>query len=350
MALSILNGWRNESAMTASLLGISNGFKIYLANNRFYEINGHYWRLPLVKSFTGIMTENLSLNFQTSWSDAGGAILGKKIDSFVNSKFIKMLAGQSDAGFMPFICSDAWTQQKVSGEAQPVKVQLKFKAYNEDKLQCTNYNDILRFLIHICSPIKSATGKNEKNDPNSIYAGPVPEAGLGTQLAGTLNNAAAGGGKLINTAVAAGKSLASSEWNSIAQGLKNVVETADRTYNTIVAETGNGKNNGNFTVNLSLGDLIGLYEGSSKIHERSIEANVLSTDGPDKGKKVSKDYNIDWIITNFSFTPSRQFQMVNGLPKPLWMSFDLSLETRLSLSNKYVYNILMKDPLITHTG
>lgn len=60
---------------------------------------------------------------------------------------------------------------------------------------------------------------------------------------------------------------------------------------------------------------------------------------------------MDWIITNFSFIPSMQFEMVKEsdgeFPKPLWMDFDVSLETRLSLSNKYVYQTIIPQELTT---
>jgi hypothetical protein len=46
-----------------------------------------------------------------------------------------------------------------------------------------------------------------------------------------------------------------------------------------------------------------------------------------------------------------QFEMVkegkSEYPKPLWMDFDVTLETRLSLSNKYVYQTLITSDLAT---
>lgn len=46
-----------------------------------------------------------------------------------------------------------------------------------------------------------------------------------------------------------------------------------------------------------------------------------------------------------------QFEMVKEsdgeFPKPLWMDFDVSLETRLSLSNKYVYQTIIPQELTT---
>ena len=324
-----------DTAISSSLLGISNGFCITINKNRFWDINSPFWRLgTTLIGFNGIMLENLVLNFQTSWSDAGGAILGKKIDSLVNSKFIKMLAGQSDNGFRPFICSDAWTQQKVSGESQPVKVQLKFKAYNLNKMGCTNYNDILRFLIHICSPLKSATGKND------------PNVNLGTHIFNTLGDAAAGGSNLIGEAIGAATTFMNGDKSSVAAIAKNLVETVDSSYNKILSSTGNGKNNANFTVCLTIGDLNDNNGTARKINSNSkFKSKYLDTNH----KETSADFKLDWIITNFTFHPSMQFEMVKEsggtFPKPLWMDFEVSLETRLSLSNKYVYQTIIPQAL-----
>lgn len=326
-----------DMAKTNSYLGVGNGFCVSLFHNDFHKYNSDYWRIP-IENFSGIMLENLSLNFQTNWSDAGGAVIGKKIDSLVNSKFIKMLAGQSDNGFRPFICSDAWTQQKVSGEAQPVQVQLKFRAYNLDRMGCTNYNDIILFLTHICSPVKSSSSSN--NPPN--------RGGLGDDIASTLNNTVAGASNIVGTIVESGKTFVAGYSNQVGEGetaeqvaerknkfaaaAKSLVETADSTYNKIVSKTGAGKNNGNFTVDFTLGD---------KINKKNLYVNTMN----ENAERVTSEINIDWIVKSFSFTPSRQFQMVKeqgiSVPKPLWINFDLSLETRLSLSNRYIYNVLI---------
>ena len=73
--------------------------------------------------------------------------------------------------------------------------------------------------------------------------------------------------------------------------------------------------------------------------------NLYVNSQNENAERVTSEINIDWIVKSFSFTPSRQFQMVKeqgiSVPKPLWINFDVSLETRLSLSNRYIYNILV---------
>jgi hypothetical protein len=75
-----------------------------------------------------------------------------------------------------------------------------------------------------------------------------------------------------------------------------------------------------------------------------IYSNVnITTTGLTKSGIIT--FPIDWIITGFTFTPSTQFEFdeIEKIPMPLWVNFDLTLETRLSLSNKYIYNLMMKE-------
>lgn len=339
LSLKVYNSSKKDNALNDSLLGISNGFNIRLANNAFYTYNQQYWKMTTVHGFTGIMLENLSLNFQTNWGDAGGAVLGSSIANMLNSKFLKILASQEEEGFKPFICSDAWTQQKVSGEAQPVKAQIKFKAYNLNRMGCTNYNDVLRFLILICSPLKSATGNNDTSP------------GIGSHLFSTLNAAAAGGSNIIGTVADSVSNLWNSDNSNITKVAKNIVETVDSTYNRVVSETGNGKNNANFTVDFCLGDILDFSSKKDKNLNKSKFVKKINTTSIEsvyydsKHQKTKNNFNIDWIITSFNFKPSMQFEMVKEdgkeLPKPLWMDFDVTLETRMSLSNKYVYQVIV---------
>ena len=352
LSLQIHNKAKSTNANKQSYLGISNGFIINLYDNEFYQNNKRYWRLSKINKisdmpgFEGIMLEDLSINFQTAWGDAGGAVLGSTLAKYLNSKFFKFLAGVSDNGFQPFICSDAWTQQKVNGDAQPIKVQLKFKAFKDDKLGCTNYNDILKFLIHICSPLKSTTIENNPKilDENGKETEKHEQLSdqLFTNLDNTLNgagNLVDAGGNIINGVVQAGKKIISSEnFQEVAAGLSRIVNTVNSVYTETISSVAGGKNNANFTVNFRLGNTSNNsnYENASKINSTIDKSNANDT------LNIMK---IDWIINSFTFKPSRQFVFEDNIPKPLWMDFDVSLETRFSLSNRYVYEILMPNNL-----
>jgi hypothetical protein len=184
--------------------------------------------------------------------------------------------------------------------------------------------------------LKSATGRND------------PNVNLGTHVLNTLNDAAAGGSNLIGEVVGATKTFMNGDKSSVSQIAKNLVETVDSSYNKLLSSTGNGKNNANFTVLLSIGDLNDNHGAARKINSSSsIESKYFDKNH----QETTADFKLDWIITNFTFKPSMQFEMVkeNGgeFPKPLWMDFDVSLETRLSLSNKYVYQTIIPQALTT---
>jgi hypothetical protein len=320
-------GIKGKSSLNNTYLGINNGFNISLCANSFYQNNKNKWRTSITE-FNGIMLDNISMDLSTPWGDAGGATLGKKIAGYANSKFIKMFAGQSSAGFQPFICSDAWTQQKVNGDASPIKISLKFKAYNNDRLGCTNYNDIIKFLIHICSPMKSATGSKKISG----------EEGVGSQAGKNIRNAVNGAVSTLDTIIDAGKqamnlqSSKADDRNTAGKVISHAVNTMNSLYNSIIAKSGNGNNNANFTVVLVIGNVegVGDYANARKINRTSISVNGV--------KNKTTIYPIDWIITSFNFKPSTEFSWddEHKMPKPLWVDFELSMETRLSLSNKYI--------------
>lgn len=307
MSLQIIN-INNDLSPEKSLIGIGNSFNIELFKNSFYERNFQWWRLGEhchtqgLWGFKGVTTENVSLNFSTTWEDAGGAKLGKAIQSKIQGKIFKALAAQSPAGYMPFILTDAWTQQKASGTS-PIKCDLKFKLYNDNSVAGTNYHDVILFLTHICSPIK-----------------PIQ---FGTDGVNLVKNALEGFG-VVGQQIIGGVKSSFGNGNGIAGSVACVVNNANDLYTDLTLNASDGINNGNFTVLFTLGD---------KIHN-----NTSST---------SKIKYVDWIVQNFTFTPSTQFVWDENkeLPMPLWCDFTVSLETRLSLSNKYVYDVLNDNPI-----
>jgi hypothetical protein len=328
------NDFYDPSIFKQSHLGLSNGFYIGINENGFYMNNIDNWLFgDQFVSFTGIMLENISLEFSTPWSEAGGAQIGKKIAGYANSKFIKMLAGQSDEGFQPFICSDAWTQQKVGGDASPLKISLKFRSFPNQIYGMSTYEDVIKFLITICSPMKSASYQNVDT---KTYKDQYGTEGVGTQAKNNIVNAAKGGANILNNVKDAGSTFSSlmkkqedkdKESNArknFTDAARALVDTAEDVYKKIVTNTSDGRNNANFTVNFRLGKPNTI---ASKINNRTIGGGN----------------NIDWIITSFNFKPSMQFYFneTAGKPYPLWVDFDLSMETRLSLSNKYIHNLIM---------
>jgi hypothetical protein len=291
----------------STLLGKSNGFVIQVYKNEYFNNNAEYWRLGELIGFRGVSTENLNLSFNTEWTDTGGAKLSKKVSGYVNGSLFKAIASQSDKGFQPMILTDEWTQQKMSGSS-PIKVDLTFKLYNKETLAGSKYRDAILFLTHICAPPKKVQfGKDSVELVKRVGGGVY---NLATDIKETV-------GATMN-----------SELQSFASSVGVMVNAANDIYTKASSKAFKGINNGNFTV---------LFQFADKIFTHDSLMLDTSTN--------TTTSHIDWIVTNFSFTPSTQFEWDDEkkLPIPLWCDFKVSLETRLTLSNKYVYDLLHKD-------
>ena len=302
----VLDGKPNSTA-----LGASNGFIIQLYENEYYNTNKECWRLNQanIKSIRGVSTENLNISFSTDWTETGGAKLGKMVTGYLNGTLFKAAASQSDKGFQPMILSDEWTQKKMNGSS-PIKIDLTFKLYKDKSLAGSGYQEAILFLTHICAPPKRVK--------------------LGTDSVDLIKRVGDGVYNIATEVMNSGKAMMNSEMNTFAGGAATLVNAANDIYNKATSQAILGRNNGNFTVLLSFGEKI--YSHNSM----QMDTSSKTVNG-----------NIDWIVTNFTFTPSTQFEWDDDkkLPMPLWCDFKVSLETRLTLSNKYVYDLLHKDIL-----
>lgn len=294
-------------------LGKSNGFVIQLYQNDYYNHNSEFWRLNDLKTICGVSTENLSISFNTEWTETGGAKLGKKITGYVNGSLFKALAGQSDEGFQPMILSDEWTQKKLKGTT-PIKIDLTFKLYKDKSIAGSCYKDAILFLTHICAPPKKVK--------------------MGTDSVDLIKRVGTGVYNVAEKVVGSTRAAMNADQESIGTVVGTVVNTANDIYKGVTSNAVLGRNNGNFTVLFSFGE---------KVYSHN-NFNVDYTNNKITG-------NIDWIVSNFSFTPSTQFYWDEDkkIPLPMWCDFKVSLETRLTLSNKYVYDLLHENILQLNT-
>lgn len=323
MSLNLFKSY-TENEQQKTLLGKNNAFRIEIAKNTFWNNNNMFWRLPNILKFEGITTDNISLDFNIPWSDAGGAVLGKKVQGFLNTKILKALATQSEGGYTPFILTDAWTQKKVKTEVEnPVKVSLKFKLYHNRSAVGSPYMDVIKFLTHIVSPIKPLD--------------------VGSDAFKLLKNSAEGLVYVANDFYTGIKKVAGATTNGIVEGAKALVNQGDTIYQKTLVPALDGRNNGNFTVTLVLGN----GDTDGRKHHLANHMNNIEVKGKDlDGNPKVYQGTVDWIITDFNFTPSMEFTMDNKKkPKPLWVDFTVNLESRLSLSNKYIYDLLNDTPL-----
>lgn len=150
-------------------------------------------------------------------------------------KYLKHLPGQSEEGYLPMILTDAWTQQKVNGST-PLSIELSFKSYNNDSVASTNYHDILKFLSHICSPVKPIKfGTDTINLINRIGNGFIE---TGSEIIDALKSTVKEPSNEENI----------SNGQLVAQYLGGAVNSINGLYGDITNKSVLGRNNGNFTV------------------------------------------------------------------------------------------------------
>ena len=269
-----------------------------------------YW-VPLYESYNNDWTVNLlepvTFEIGTQWKASGGAAIANKINELFNSNLIKIIAGQNAQSSTP---TDEWTQ-KITEIGQPIPMRMKFRVYHQSANEMGNqalwiddngkefkrslsYQDFIRFFTVICAPAEQYTVGN-----------------------GTI-------GPLMKAAINA----------------KNIGEEAKEAYDKT-------SNNGENMVSASLAALYKTLESFSS----SAGLNGVSN-GPRMNytlmfKKIGSftiPQEIDWIVKNFTWTPSTQFTLDDkNIPQPLWVDFEVDLETNFAPSNAFVPKMFIKN-------
>ena len=269
-----------------------------------------YW-VPLYESYNNDWTVNLlepvTFEIGTQWKASGGAAIANKINELFNSNLIKIIAGQNAQSSTP---TDEWTQ-KITEIGQPIPMRMKFRVYHQSSNEMGNqtlwiddngkefkrslsYQDFIRFFTVICAPAEQYTVGN-----------------------GTI-------GPLMKAAINA----------------KNIGEKAKEAYDKT-------SNNGENMVSASLAALYKTLESFSS----SAGLNGVSN-GPRMNytlmfKKIGSftiPQEIDWIVKNFTWTPSTQFTLDDkNIPQPLWVDFEVDLETNFAPSNAFVPKMFIKN-------
>ena len=269
-----------------------------------------YW-VPLYESYNNDWAVNLlepvTFEIGTQWKASGGAAIANKINELFNSNLIKIIAGQNAQSSTP---TDEWTQ-KITEIGQPIPMRMKFRVYHQSANEMGNqtlwiddngkefkrslsYQDFIRFFTVICAPAEQYTVGN-----------------------GTI-------GPLMKAAINA----------------KNIGEEAKEAYDKT-------SNNGENMVSASLAALYKTLESFSS----SAGLNGVSN-GPRMNytlmfKKIGSftiPQEIDWIVKNFTWTPSTQFTLDDkNIPQPLWVDFEVDLETNFAPSNAFVPKMFIKN-------
>lgn len=268
--------------------------------------------VPLYESYENDWTVNLiepvTFEIGTQWKASGGAAIANKINELFNSNLIKIIAGESAQSSTP---TDEWTQ-KITEIGQPIPMRMKFRVYHESANEMGNrtlwidengrehkswslsYQDFIRFFTVICAPAEQYTIANGT-------LGPLMKAALNAKRAG---------------------------------------QKAKEAYDT-------KSNNGENMVSASLAalyEMAGTFAASAGLNGVSNGPRMNYTLMIKKIGNFTFPREIDWIVKNFTWTPSTQFTLDDKhIPQPLWVDFEVDLETNFAPSNAFVPKMFIKN-------
>lgn len=281
MGLSIYTHDQDSTNVSETHKAKSCSFKIGLSPKSY---NGAIKQLPEIQGqriieIKGIADDAIELGYATEWGESPGAKAVASIKEFTRAEAFKMFSGSV---FNTNAATDKWTQI-VPKDSSSLSVAIKFRAYYKANFLNTNsYMTIIPWLTFLTSPMMEFSLTNEIDN-----------------IVGALKNA-----KQANEEL--GKEL-----NSVAESNGQMTEKALKAIHTI-AET---------------------------IKDMSTNSRGTATFTLDFGDMISADDAVDWIIKDWSFTPSVPCGQENN---PLWVDFQINMETNEKLSYTKLEKIFKK--------
>ena len=267
--------------------------------------------LGFKRDFIVNLSEPVSFEISTSWKASGGAAIANKLNEIFNSNLVKMIGGDKAQSSTP---TDAWTQ-KITEIGNPIPLHLKFRVYHTSagemntishqvfkdetgerlNQEIVSYKDYIRFFMLICAPAE--------------------QYGIGTATIKPLISAAKTATENAKKAREAYDSVSKNGENIVSAGLAALHELGKDIFNAAGVNT--------------------VAEGPRMNYTLMIK-RIGSFNFPPA---------IDWIVKTFSWTPSMQFTLNNDnkMPEPLWVDFEVELETNFAPSNAFVPKIFLKD-------
>lgn len=271
MSLSIYTHDEDTTNMKNTHKYHSCAFEIGLSTKSF---NGAVKQLPEIQGrrimeIHGIADDAIELGYSTGWGESPGAKAVATIKEFTRSDAFKMFSG---GVFNSNAATDKWTQILPKDGAN-ISVGIKFRAYFKANFTNTNsYMTIIPWLTFLTSPMTEFSLQTEIDNIVNALSNAKEQ---GNQLGRELNEVANSNGTMTEKATTA----------------------LHKIYENIEALTTYSRGTAVFT--LKFGDLI---------------------------KKADA---VDWIIKDWSFTPSTQCGPDNN---PLWVDFQINMETNEKLS------------------
>lgn len=281
MGLSIYTHDQDSTDVSNTHKAKSCSFKIGLSPKSY---NGAIKQLPEIQGqriieIKGIADDAIELGYSTEWGESPGAKAVASIKEFTRAEAFKMFSGTV---FNTNAATDKWTQI-VPKDSSIISVAIKFRAYYKANFLNTNsYMTIIPWLTFLTSPMMEFSMINEVDN----IVGALKNAKqAGEELGQELNGVAESNGQLTDKAIKA---------------LKKIDETLTKL---------STNSRGTATFTLDFGDMI------------------------------SADDDVDWIIKDWSFTPSVPCGPENN---PLWVDFQINMETNEKLSYTKLEKIFKK--------
>lgn len=281
MGLSIYQHDQDSTDVSTTHKATSCTFKIGLSTRSY---NGALKNLPEIQGqriteIKGIADDAIELGYSTEWGESPGAKAVASFKEFTRAEAFKMFSGNV---FNSNTATDKWTQI-VPKNSSSISIAIKFRAYYKANFLNTNsYMTIIPWLTFLTSPMMEFSLTNEIDN-----------------IVGALKNAKTSGEEL-------GKEL-----NAVAESNGQFSVSAKKTL-TKIAETikdMSTNSRGTVTFTLSYGDFIQAVD------------------------------DVDWIIKDWSFTPSIPCGPENN---PLWVDFQINMETNQKLSYTNLEKIFKK--------
>lgn len=281
MGLSIYTHDQDSTNVSETHKAKSCSFKIGLSPKSY---NGAIKQLPEIQGqriieIKGIADDAIELGYATEWGESPGAKAVASIKEFTRAEAFKMFSGSV---FNTNAATDKWTQI-VPKDSSSLSVAIKFRAYYKANFLNTNsYMTIIPWLTFLTSPMMEFSMINEVDN----IVGALKNAKQANEELGQeLNGVAESNGQLTDKAITI---------------LKKIDETLTKL---------STNSRGTATFTLSYGDLIQAAD------------------------------DVDWIIKDWSFTPSVPCGQENN---PLWVDFQINMETNEKLSYTKLEKIFKK--------
>lgn len=281
-----------------------------------------------ISVITGIVEKVPQISYSTKWDNSPVSKVTDLVKKFTEHKLIKQF-GQTNAGYIPPIVTDGWTQQ-IPSTAEPLSFDLEFKSYSTPILETSPYSEVINFLIFITTPRKY-------NISNSIeyFKSAIEKAKDGAKKVAPFISDVVG-------------ELSENKFKMEdidLKGIMNVMKDSSGNFKTEINPSDFNSLTGETRKMASrLKDVLDLINGAGVMDEHSGGCplvffnynTVWGANDPDSNILNMEGFNkIPFIVKSWSFKPAINVEYDVGTEKyqPIYIDFKISLESQYVLTN-----------------